>query len=84
MKKEALLLIDIQDVYFTPGGPLLLNKPKEAADRAALLLEQFRKEEKLVIHIKHHFHALSGIHKSVKPIVGENDTKRTSEFIFRN
>ncbi len=70
MKKEALLLIDIQNVYFTPG-PLLLNKPKEAADKAALLLEQFRKEEKLVIHIRHHFKALSGIHKRVKPIAGE-------------
>ena len=34
-------------------------------------MEQFRKEEKLVIHNKHHFHALSGIHKSVKPIAGE-------------
>ena len=70
MKKEVLLLIDIQDVYFTPG-PLLLNKPKEAANTAALLLERFRKEEKLVIHIKHNFNVLSGIHKSVKPIEGE-------------
>lgn len=70
MKKEALLLIDIQDVYFT-SGPLLLNRPKEAADKAAALLEQFRKEEKLVIHVKHHFNVLSGIHKRVKPIAGE-------------
>lgn len=45
MKKEALLLIDIQNIYFTPG-PLLLHKPKEAAKNAAKLLEKFRAEKK--------------------------------------
>ena len=39
MKKEALLLIDIQNIYFTPG-PLLLHKPKEAAKNASRLLEK--------------------------------------------
>lgn len=70
MKKEALLLIDIQDVYFTPG-PLLLNRPEEAAKKAEVLLNQFRKEGKVVIHVRHNFKNLSGIHESVKPIEGE-------------
>ena len=70
MKKEALLLIDIQNVYFTPG-PLLLHKPKEAAKNAARLLEKFRKEHKPVIHIQHNFKAFSGIYGLVKPIDGE-------------
>ena len=70
MKKEALLLIDIQNIYFTPG-PLLLHKPKEAAKNAAKLLEKFRAEKKAVIHVQHDFKALSGIHNLVKPIEGE-------------
>ena len=70
MEKEALLLIDIQNIYFTPG-PLLLHKPKEAAKNAAVLLEMFRKKCKPVIHIQHNFKAFSGIHSLVKPIDGE-------------
>ena len=48
MTNEALLLIDIQDIYFTPG-PLLLHKPREAAKNAAKLLKKFRAENKTVI-----------------------------------
>ncbi len=70
MKKEALLLIDIQDVYFTPG-PLLLCKPKETADKAAQILSRFREENKLVIHVQHNFKMFSEINKRVKPIDGE-------------
>ena len=70
MKKEALLLIDIQNIYFTPG-PLLLHKPKEAAKNAARLLEKFREEGKTVIHVQHEFGALDCIHKTVEPLEGE-------------
>ena len=70
MKKEALLLIDIQNIYFTPG-PMLLRKPKDAATNAAKLLERFRSEKKQVVHIQHNFKLLSGIHNLVKPIEGE-------------
>lgn len=67
---EALLLIDIQDVYFLPG-PLLLHKPSEAAGKAAQVLDKFRKEGKTVIHIRHNFKAFAGINKAVKPLPGE-------------
>ena len=40
MKKEALLLIDIQDIYFTPG-PMLLHNPRCAAKNAVQILEKF-------------------------------------------
>ena len=70
MMKEALLLIDIQNIYFTPG-PMLLRKPKDAAANAKKLLERFRSEKKPVIHIQHKFKLLSGIHNLVKPIEGE-------------
>ncbi len=70
MGKEALLLIDIQNIYFTPG-PLLLHKPREAARNAGRLLERFRAENKPVIHVQHDFGMLSGIHALVKPVEGE-------------
>ena len=70
MKKEALLLIDIQDIYFTPG-PMLLHKPRCAAKNAVRILEKFRSEGKTVIHVQHNFKVLSGIHSLVKPIEGE-------------
>ena len=69
-KKEALLLIDIQDIYFTPG-PMLLHKPRCAAKNAARVLEKFRAEDKTVIHIQHNFKVLSGIHSLVEPKEGE-------------
>ncbi|MBP3235262.1 MAG: cysteine hydrolase [Eubacterium sp.] len=70
MKNEALILIDIQDIYFTPG-PLFLHNPRCAARNAARLLEKFRSEGKTVIHVQHNFKILSGIHSLVKPIGGE-------------
>ena len=83
MKKEALLLIDIQDIYFTPG-PMLLNKPLETANKAAILLEQFRNDRKIVIHIQHDFKVLSGINKRVKPIDGEKIIKKKHPSGFLN
>ena len=70
MKKEALLLIDIQDIYFTPG-PMLLHKPRCAAKNATRVLEKFRAEDKTVIHVQHNFKVLAGIHSLVKPLESE-------------
>ena len=68
--KEALLLIDIQNIYFMPG-PMHLHNPKETARKAAEVLERFRSEGKTVIHVQHNFEVFSGIHNLVKPIDGE-------------
>lgn len=70
MNKEALLLIDIQNIYFTPGA-MLLHKPKEAAKKAAMLLKRFRIEGKNVIHVQHNFAEQPEIHSLVKPCDGE-------------
>ena len=70
MNEEALLLIDIQNIYFTPG-PLLLHKPKEAAKKAARVLERFREEKKPVVHVQHNFEVFSGINNLVKPTESE-------------
>lgn len=70
MTKEALLLIDIQDVYFT-SGPYLLYKPEEAALNAKAVLDHFRKVGKKVIHVKHNFKEFSDIYELVKPLPSE-------------
>ena len=70
MQKEALLLIDIHDIYFTPGE-LLLHRPEDAADKAAAVLERFRQEKKTVIHVRHNFETLSEINERVRPVDGE-------------
>lgn len=75
---EALILIDIQNMYFTEGA-MLLHKPEKAADNAALVLLEFRKQGKPVIHICHLFNVegrsngefLLDFNERVKPIEGE-------------
>lgn len=69
-QKTALLLIDIQDFYF-PGGKLQLENPEQAGMNAGLLLEQFRKKDYPVYHVRHNFEPGGNIHQYVKPAEGE-------------
>ncbi len=66
----ALILIDIQNFYF-PGGAAPLHEPEKAAENAKLLLNHFRKNNGLVVHIKHDFEPGGAIHKLVKPAKNE-------------
>lgn len=50
--KRALLLIDIQNDYF-PGGRCELFNPEQAAEKARLLLAQFRSRGLPVLHVQH-------------------------------
>jgi nicotinamidase-related amidase len=68
--KKALLLIDIQDFYF-PGGRSALVEPEKAAANAAILLDNFRKEKLLVIHVRHNSETGGKINDIVKPLPGE-------------
>ena len=52
--KKALILIDIQNIYFTEGGYRLSN-PEKAAENASKLLHYFRQKGLPVIHVKHLF-----------------------------
>lgn len=89
---KALLLIDIQNIYFTPG-PYLLHQPEAAAEQAAKLLAQFRQEQLPVIHIRHLFklegkteeemEPLRQIHPLVAPLEGETviDKRKPNAFL---
>lgn len=68
--KTALLLIDIQDFYF-PGGMSALVEPEAAAEQAALLLDDFRAKNQLVVHVRHDFEPGGNIHQLVRPLPGE-------------
>jgi nicotinamidase-related amidase len=49
---RGLLIIDIQNDYFT-GGAMPLVEPDAAAAVAALVLERFRRDDEPVIHVRH-------------------------------
>ena len=50
--KSCLLLVDLQNDYF-PGGAMELVGTIEAATKARLLLDQFRRARGSIIHIQH-------------------------------
>ncbi|MBN1650071.1 MAG: cysteine hydrolase [Bacteroidales bacterium] len=68
--KTALLLIDIQDFYF-PGGNSALVEPEAAAQKAVLVLHDFRSKNRLVVHIRHEYEPGGNIHQLVKPLANE-------------
>lgn len=75
-EKTALLIIDIQDFYFS-GGKMELVNPQAAADKTAILLKYFRAKGMPVIHIKHESDAQSDIQKTIVPIEGEKIITKT-------
>ena len=81
--KTALLLIDIQNFYF-PGGKLPLIDPEKASLKARQLLNHFRNEKKLVIHIRHNSKSGSEIHKNVKPLPEEKVISKNYANAFRD
>ncbi len=79
MEKTALILIDIQNIYFTEGS-MLLHNPVEAAENAGKVLNWFRKQDLPVIHVRHMFNMpgysqsreyLNELHDLVKPLASE-------------
>jgi nicotinamidase-related amidase len=68
--KKALLIIDIQDFYF-PGGKSALVNPEKAAANAALLLDKFRENNMMVIHVRHNAEPGGKINDIVKPLPSE-------------
>lgn len=80
--KTALLLIDIQYVYF-PGGRLPLMNPDEASQNARRILIRFREKNDLVVHIRHNTQPGGEIHKNVAPLETEKVISKDSVNSFK-
>ena len=78
---KALLIIDIQDFYF-PGGKSALVEPEKAAANAALLLDNFRKEKLIVIHVRHISEPGGKINDLVKPLPEEKVVSKNAVNCF--
>lgn len=83
VKKEALLIIDVQYFYFE-GGAIELVHPVEAAQNARQLLSIFRNEKKLVVHVKHQAETGDEIHSLVEPNAGEKVITKNEVNAFLN
>ena len=94
MKNQLLLLIDIQNDYFT-GGKMELNNMESASENAALLLSLFRNRNWPLIHVQHialkadasfFIHGSMGtdIHSMVLPLKGERIIQKNYPNSFRN
>ena len=81
MSKRALILIDIQNDYFT-GGKWTLHGMDAAATNAARVLAAARAAGDTVVHVRHEFESADApffapgssgaqIHSDVKPLGGE-------------
>jgi len=79
--KTALLLIDIQNFYF-PGGKSELVEPIKAAENAAKILAEFRKDGMPVIHVRHNSEPGGEIHKLVEPLPGEKIISKSAVNAF--
>jgi nicotinamidase-related amidase len=80
---KALLIIDIQDFYF-PGGKSALVEPEKAAANAAKLLDRFRKDNMLIIHVRHNSEPGGKINDIVKPLPSEKVISKDEVNCFLN
>jgi nicotinamidase-related amidase len=75
-KKQALIIVDVQEFYF-PGGFQPLVEPEEAAKQIARVLAVFREQNWPVIHVKHQVDAQGDIHRLLTPLPGEAVVTKT-------
>lgn len=66
----ALLIIDVQEFYF-PGGFLPLDNPEAASLNCKRIIEKFRSEKGLVVHVGHNTKKDNAFHPDVAPVEGE-------------
>jgi len=70
VNRTALLIIDVQEFYFS-GGALPLDEPELAARNAGRVLQEFRKAGDLVVHVGHNVAQGGEFHGEVLPVAGE-------------
>ncbi len=81
--KTALIIIDIQEFYY-PGGSSELFEPEAAGKKARQVLEKFRENKDLVIHVRHNAKKGGEIHQDVAPIKGEKVISKNQVNSFRD
>ena len=81
--KTALLLVDIQNFYFPSEGNKGLVNAHEASLVAKEVLEIFRNENQLVVHIRHQSKNGFGIHSHVTPLENEKIITKTEVNSFK-
>ncbi len=82
--KTALLIVDIQNFYFPGDGRPGLSGAEEASEKAGELLQIFRKNNRLVVHVRHQSNRGFEIHKNVKPLKNEKVITKTEVNSFLN
>jgi nicotinamidase-related amidase len=82
-ENSALILIDIQDFYF-PGGDVALVGSEAAATNAAEVLDLFRKDGFIVVHIRHEYEPGGDINTLVAPNPGEKVISKSEVNAFLN
>ncbi|MBK3518506.1 cysteine hydrolase family protein [Carboxylicivirga marina] len=78
---KGLLLIDIQEFYF-PGGAVELVGAEQASAKAASILDYFRENDLLVIHVVHKVKSGGEIHHLLKPLDSEKVITKTDVNAF--
>lgn len=68
--KTALVLVDIQNFYFPGDGPGLVNA-EQASLSAKEILQVFREEHQMVIHVRHKSSKGFEFHENVEPVSNE-------------
>lgn len=68
--KRALIIVDVQEFYF-PDGSNPLVEPEKASEKAGIVLNDFRNNNELIVHVKHATKKDSAIYKDVSPNKGE-------------
>ncbi len=82
--KTALLIVDIQNFYFPGDGRPGLSGAEEASENAAELLQIFRQNKQLVVHVRHKSNRGFEIRKNVKPLKNEKVITKTEVNSFLN
>lgn len=94
MTKKALLIVDLQNDYFS-GGKMELVGIDQAAQNAERLLDHFRKKDELIFHIQHYSTRPNAtfflpqtngvlINDTVRPLADEQIIKKNYPNSFRN
>lgn len=82
--KTALLIVDIQNFYFPGENRQGLAGAEQASIKAKKLLQIFRENEDLVVHVRHKASRGAEIHENVKPLPSEKVITKEEVNSFKN